>query len=419
MAGAMVQERRLANGLRVLIAERKGAPAVASLLFYRVGARNETEREAGVSHFLEHMMFKGSKNYGKGEVDRLTTQLGGQNNAFTGYDHTAYWFQFAPDRWMQALDLERDRIANLAIDPGEFASERAVVLEELSMGVDNPWKALSHRIEEALVPRHPYGRPIIGYTDTLLNMTPDDMRAYYDRFYHVSNATLVIAGDVRPTTVMNEVKARFGDLPAGPAFDDVDPPRAPLGEPMGPIRLEMSWDDAGKRLVMLWPTVRVATDDDYALDLVQTAMTSGRNARLTRRLVLDRGIATSISMHNDTRVEGGFFWLFAECAQGVEPEVLEKAIDDELELLAQEPLSAAELKRAKNMLASSEAYEAETVTDLAETLGEWAVDDDWRRAFDGGERHARVTAKEVRDVTRRYLAPRRRALGWCLPGDRS
>ncbi|MEX1024131.1 MAG: pitrilysin family protein [Planctomycetota bacterium] len=419
MAGAEVQERRLANGLRVLIAERKGAPAVASLLFYRVGARNETEREAGVSHFLEHMMFKGSKNYGKGEVDRLTTQLGGQNNAFTGYDHTAYWFQFAPDRWLQALDLERDRIAHLAIDPAEFASERAVVLEELAMGVDDPWRALSYRVEEALVPRHPYGRPIIGYPDTLLAMSPEDMRAYYDRFYHVSNATLVVAGDVRPATVMREVKARFGDLAAGPDFAAVDPPRAPLSAPSGPLRLEMPWDDAGKRLVMAWQTAPVATDADYALDLVQTAMTSGRNARLVRKLVLDDGLATTISMHNDTRVEGGFFWIFAECAQGVEPDVLERAIDAELETLATKPLSAAELKRAKAMIASSEAYEAETVTDLAESLGEWAVDDDWRRAFDGGARHARVTAKEVRDVVRRYLAPERRALGWCLPGDRS
>ena len=218
---------------------------------------------------------------------------------------------------------------------------------------------------------------------------------------------------------MREVKARFGDLSAGPAYDEVDPPRAPLGEPTGPLRLEMRWDDAGKRLVMLWPTVSVATDADYALDLVQTALTSGRNARLTRKLVLDKGLATSISMHNDTRVEGGFFWLFAECAQGVEPAVLEKAIDEELEALATKSLTAAELKRAKGMIASSEAYEAETVTDLAESLGEWAVDDDWRRAFDGGARHARVTSKDVREAVRRFLVPKRRALGWCLPGDRS
>lgn len=415
MAGALVQERRLKNGLRVLVAERRGAPAVSSLLFYRVGALNETEREAGVSHFLEHMMFKGSDRFDKGEVDRLTTELGGHNNAFTGYDHTAYWFQFAPDRWERALDVERDRIASLTLDANEFDSERAVVLEELSMGLDNPWRALAQRVDEAMVPRHPYGRPIIGYPDTLMGMTPDSMRDYYERFYHVSNATLVIAGDVTTNKVMREVRARFGDLPSGPSHESVDPPRAPIGEPHGPVRLDIGWDDQGKRLLMAWPTERVGSDADYALDIVQTVLTSGRNSRLMRRFVVEEGLANSISSSNDARVEGGFFWLYAECAQGVEPEVLEKAIDEEFERLAAKPVSAAELKRAKAMITASEAYEGETVNDLATALGEWAVDDDWRNAFDRGVRHGKVTAKQVQATAARLLTPARRTLGWCLP----
>ena len=183
-AGAKVSESFLRNGMRVLVAERRDDPVVATVLYYRVGARNETEAEAGVSHFLEHMMFKGSARFGKGEIDHITTALGGQNNAFTGYDHTAYWFEFASDRWQQALDLELDRMTSLVIDPDEFEAERAVVLEELAMGEDDPWRVLGRHMEADLFGRHPYGRPIIGYPDTLAGMSPARMEDYHRRFYH-------------------------------------------------------------------------------------------------------------------------------------------------------------------------------------------------------------------------------------------
>ena len=168
------------------------------MLWYRVGARNETEREAGVSHFLEHMMFKGSARFGKGEVDRLTTTLGGSNNAFTTADHTAYWFEFASDRWERALEIEADRMRGLLLDPSEFAAEKAVVLEELAMGEDDPWRNLSQQVQMSLFPRHPYRRPVIGFADTLRALEVERMRDYYRRFYHPANAILVVCGDIDP-----------------------------------------------------------------------------------------------------------------------------------------------------------------------------------------------------------------------------
>ena len=414
-AGAEVSEHRLRNGMRVLVAERHDDPVVASVLYYPVGARNETEREAGVSHFLEHMMFKGSRRFGKGEVDRVTTELGGQNNAFTGYDHTAYWFEFASDRWERALDIEADRMSALLLDRAEFDSERAVVLEELAMGEDDPWRVLARHVESALFPRHPYGRPIIGYADTLEALSPAEMSDYYERFYHPANATLVIAGDVSRAKALREVRARFGKLPAGSAYAAADPPRPPLEEPPGERRVETRWDDEASRLLMAWPTVAVGTDEDYALDLALIVLASGRLSRLQRRLVFDAGLASSISASNDTRVEGGAFWLFAECSQGVDPAELERVIDEELARLAAKKVSAAELRRAKAVMRSSDAFEGETVSDLAEELGEWAVDYDWRMAFDGSARHDAVTAEDVRQATARLLVPRRRVVGWSLP----
>lgn len=416
-AGAKVSEHRLANGMRVLLAERHSDPVVASVLLYPAGARTETEREAGLSHFLEHMMFKGTKRHGKGEVDRLTTELGGANNAYTGHDHTAYWFELASDRWERALELEADRMQHLLIDPAEFDAERAVVLEELAMGEDDPWRALVRRVEEALFPHHPYGRPIIGYPEVLKALTPADMRAYYRRFYHPGNATLVVCGDVRPAAALAAVRARFERIPRGTPFAEADPFRRKLEEPAGEKRVNASWDDPGRRLVVVWPTTTVGTHDDDALDLAMTVLASGRMSRLWRRLVLEEGLATSISASNDSRIEGGALWIFAECAQDADPARLEAVLHEEIARLAREKVGQAELARARAILVASEAFESETVTDVAEELGEWAVDADWRRAFDGCERHLVLRPAALQAVAKRYLQPERRVVGWCQPRE--
>jgi zinc protease len=443
--GALIHERRLENGLRVLLAERHRDPVVSVILFYRVGAVDEREAEAGVSHFLEHMMFKGTPRFGKGSIDRRTATLGGQNNAFTGYDHTGYWYEFSSDRWEEALVLESDRMRHLLLDPTEFASEREVVLEELAMGEDEPWRVLGRRVEARLFGRHPYGRPIIGFPDTLRCMTPESMRAHYRRFYHPRNATLLICGDVEPNEAFQRAAAHFGSLGlespsergprrgrratsrAAQAVEGVEAveimdaaaPRSalrpPAEEPFGEQRLEMRWPDPAKRLCMAWRAAPAGSPDDYALDLIVVLLTSGRNSRLQRRLVLDGALATSVSAYNDSRVEDGAFWLQAQCREGVEPATLEAAIDAELNRLFEEPPSEAELDRARRMLKASEAHDAETTSDLAEELGSWAIDVDWPHALDGGIRHAAVAAATISEVAGRLLRAGRRVVGWSLP----
>jgi zinc protease len=417
--GAAISEHTLRNGLRVLIAERHSDPVVAVITWYRVGARNEREDEAGLSHFLEHMMFKGSKGFGKGVVDRITTELGGSNNAFTSYDHTAYWFELASDRWEKALEIEADRMRNLTLDETEFNAEREVVLEELAMGIDDPWRQLTESVQTALFSRHPYRRPIIGHDDALKALDVGDMRDYYRRFYHPGNAVLVVCGDVRKGTALKAVRKHFGDIPVGPDYGEADCFRPLPDAPAGELRLSKTWDDQGRRLCMVWPTASVGSDDDWTLDVVSSLLSGGRTARLVRNLVLDRALATSVSVHNDSRVETGVFWLIAECAQGVAPEALEQAVDAELDRLASERVSAKELRRVRSMLGASEAFESETVSDLAETIGEFAVDSDWRMAVDGMERIRAVDARRVQECARRLLRRDRRVVGWCLPSANS
>jgi zinc protease len=460
--GARIHERRIKNGLRVLIAERHLDPVVSVILYYKVGAVDEAESTAGVSHFLEHMMFKGTPRFGKGSIDTRTAALGGQNNAFTGYDHTGYWYEFSSDRWEAALELEADRMRHLLLEPSEFDSERKVVLEELAMGEDEPWRVLSRRVEARLFGRHPYGRPIIGFTDTLAALTPAAMRAHYERFYHPRNATLLICGDVVPAKAFKAVEEHFGalgldsvlapgkrtgakaqtlgskggssartakraQLPAADALspapatrDDQRTHTRPPGEaPFGEQRLQMLWPDSAKRLCMAWRGAPAGSSADYALDLIVVLLTSGRNSRLQRRLVLDGALATSVSAYNDSRVEDGAFWIQAQCRDSIAPEALEAALDAELERLASEPASAAELDRARRMLKASEAHDAETTSDLAEELGGWAIDVDWTHALDGGRRHASVSAEDLRRTATELLRRNRRVVGWCLPSGES
>lgn len=413
--GAQVHEHYLRNGMQVLMLERHSDPVVAALMFYRVGSRDESDRESGISHFLEHMMFKGSKRFGKGEVDRLTAELGGHNNAFTSNDHTAYWFELAADRWEMALEIEADRMCNLKLHPLEFEAEKAVVLDELSMGEDDPWRVLARRVQALIFKRHAYRNPIIGYADTLRNMTADDMHRFYRKWYRPQNATLVLSGDFQPGAALKKVRKHFGSIEGGPPvprsarFADL------LEEPCGEARINMRWDDPATRICMAWPSGPVCSDDDYTLDVVSTILTSGRLARLQRKLVLDGGLASMISASNDTRVDAGLFWFFAECAHGVDVGLVEAAIDQELQRLIEEPVSKAELNRARSMLTASEAYDSETVSDLAEEVGGYAVDSDWRMALDGGARHAKVTAAKIRECVARLLNPERRVVGISKP----
>lgn len=433
-----MSEAVLPSGMRVIVGERHTDPVAAVLVFYGVGSVHEPEEIAGVSHFLEHMMFKGTERVGKGEVDRLTALLGGQNNAFTGKDHTGYWFEFASDRWEQALAIEADRMTNLALDAQEFEAEREVVLEELAMGLDDPWRALSQDVETAACGEHPYGRPIIGTKESVEAISREAMFAHYRRAYAPGNATVVVCGDVERDAVFAKVASAFGaelrqgdelltPLPEPEPFESVlvAPPDVSIagvadagsnaGGPRVAHRITRRWPDDGKRLCICWPGARCGDDDDFALDFVQTILTGGRNATLTRALVVDGDLATYVSTANDARARGGLFWLFAQASESARPEELEGAIEAQVHRLATDGPTAPEMERALGILISGDAFEQESVSDVAEQLGGFAVDADWRMALDGGERHRAVTAERVRAVCERLLASRRATVGWSLP----
>ena len=304
---------------------------------------------------------------------------------------------------------------SLLLDAAEFDAERAVVLEELSMGDDDPWRALTESVQAVAFERHPYRRPIIGYTDSLHRLTVGEMRDYHKRFYHPSNATLVISGDVTSKRALEVARKHFGSIAQGEAYAKVDCFRPKIVAAAGERRLELAWDDQGKRLCMVWPGTSVGTPDDDALDVIAALLSGGRLSRLHKRLVVDEGLATSISVSNDARVEGGLMWIFAECSAAAKPEVLERAIDEELARLGSQRVQPKELARVIAMLEASEAFDEETVSDLAEMVGEYAVDAHWTLAFESIERVKRVTPAQIQECAKRLLGRESRVVGWCLP----
>src|SRR5688572_31770221 len=222
-----VRRTVLSNGLVVLTKEVHTSPIVTNMIWYRVGSRNEELGQTGKSHFLEHMLFKGTDRFKKGEIDLLTLKNGGGNNAFTSHDFTAYYFNFASDRWDIALEIESDRMVNCSFDPDEFEAEKQVVIEELRMGLDSPWGLLLQELDAAAYKVHPYRNPVIGWLQDVERATSSEQQAYYRKYYHPGNATLVLTGDFDTDRVLDKVSEKFSAIPRSP-----EPPSVTTVEPL-------------------------------------------------------------------------------------------------------------------------------------------------------------------------------------------
>lgn len=408
-----VREYRLKNGLLLLVSERHSHPVVCSMIWYRVGSRNEGQGETGLSHFLEHMLFKGTPRHPKGSIDRITARLGGSNNAFTNTDYTAYYFHFASDRWLASLDIEADRMRRCLLDPKEFEAEKQVVLEELKQGKDDPWRDLYQEMQTAAYLVHPYHHPVIGWEEELLRLSRERMARYYARHYAPDNAVIVVAGDVGPAAVVRAVRRRFERIPL-PKREPA-PPILPEPEQRGERRITLRRATNLRRFAVAYKTCRVGEAEDYALDVISTLLSFGKSARFYRKLVRP-GVATHATTENDPRIDPGLFWAGAELAQDASAERAERTILRELEeVLPSEPVSARELRKAKRILRSSFAFQQETIGDLAERLGRLAVQASHRDVNRYVAEIERVDARRICETARQFFRRENRTVGWAVP----
>jgi zinc protease len=415
MSEGSVHEVRLDNGFRAFLVERRELPLVATVLWYRVGSRDERTGETGLAHFLEHMMFKGTDRYAKGQIDLLTAKLGGSNNAFTDHDGTAYHFSLASDRWETALEIEANRMKNCLFDPAEFDAERNVVLDELARGDDDPWNVLWQATEALAFQVHPYHHPVIGYAEDLRRVDADGMRAFYRRNYGPNRAFLVVVGDIDRKRAAKRIAELFGELEPVPDRDQVLAEPVLRHERRGVVRAPGSLT----RIAMACRTCRMGERGDFALDFLSHALGSSKSSRLHRRLVLDEEVATYVTTHNETRLDQGLFWILAELHAGVDVERVEGMIREEIARLCEEGVEAAEQRRARVQIRSSYLFEDETVLDAALKIGRFeALASAGHRLLDDVlPTYDEIDRRELREVARRYFGPEAWSVVWSLPED--
>jgi zinc protease len=408
-----VYQRTLANGLKALILPRPTAPTVVCDLFYPVGSVDEPPGQSGISHFVEHMLFKGTSRFPKGQIDRLAFVAAGHANAETGEDDTHYWFSFPADRWELALAVEADRMRGALFDPAEIEAERHVIAEERARDLDSPLGRLdqAHRAVSYLI--HPYRNPILGWPEDLRRLTGDDLRRFYQTYYRPEGAVLVVVGAVEPSKGMDRIESYFGDLTRGERPRPAPPPGEPPQCGRRDVRLE--GPDSLCRGLLGWRSVGLGHPDGPILDVLSDLLTCGRRSRLWSRLVDGERLATWVDAGQESSRSGGQFTVQLELVPGVEPERVEMLLREELSRLADEGPTEEELARSQARLEAAWRWEQEDLTGLSTGLGRAALWEDWRAWQDEHRAALAVSAADIGRVASLYLVDRGLTAAWSLP----
>ena len=408
---------RLDNDLKVYLLPIPGAPVVSTMLAYKVGSADELKDQTGLSHYLEHLLFKGTDKLVPGDIDRLTQRNGGRNNAYTSEDMTVYHFDFAADRWKQALEIEADRIRNTRIDEKhEFQQEKGAVISELKGGEDQPWDLELKAILPLLFAKDaPYSHPVIGEEKHVRAATAEIIKRHYDKWYHPNNASLVIVGGFDEKEALELVKKLFGKIPKEALPDR---PKVPEQKPRGKqVRHEIPSKFDTARMLIGFNTVRAGEPDDYALDIVDSVLSGGKTSRLHKRLVETDRLANSVGTMNSTGRYPGWFAVQVELLKGKDRAQAEKAVFEELAKLAKEPIAAAELKLIRRRLLTGFIFSRESVHELADAIARGSIYGDGDYMTTHLERLMAVTPEQVQKCAAKYLKQAESVVVWSVPED--
>lgn len=407
VAAATTHEFKLDNGLKVIVREDHRAPVVVSQLWYKVGSSYEHNGTTGLSHALEHMMFKGTKKHPMGEFSRIISENGGRENAFTGQDYTTYFQQLEKSRLPIALELEADRMRNVVLPPAEFDKEIKVIMEERRMRTDDNPTSLTH--EHFLATAYmnsPYHHPVIGWMDDLENMTAPDLRKWYQTWYAPNNATLVIVGDVDPQATLELAKKYFGVYKAQP-IPTVKPQKEI--EQLGQRRIVVKAPAELPYLIMGYkaPVVLSAKEtwEPYALEMLAGVLDGGNSARFARLLVRGSQIAASVNAGYDpySRLDE-LFTLDGTPASGRSMAELESALREQVKKIQDELVTQDELDRIKAQVVASKVYERDSNFYQAMQIGTLeTVGLPWKLADEYLDRIKAVTPEQIQQVARKYL----------------
>jgi zinc protease len=415
--GPEVSSFTLDNGLEVVSIPDHRVPVVTHMVWYRTGSADDPLRQSGIAHFLEHLMFKGTAKHPAGEFSKVVAALGGQENAFTSFDYTAYFQRVAREHLETMMQFEADRMTGLTLDEAVVGPERDVVLEERRMRVEtDPAAQLSEAMAAALFVHHPYGTPIIGWMHEIEGLNREHALGFYHRFYTPENAILVVAGDVTADEVRRLADATYGRIaPRGARPLRVRPrepePRAARHIAVQDPKVEQP---TLQRLYLTPSCLSGEPRDGLALELLAEILGGGATSYLYRKLVLERGVAVNAgAWYMGSAMEDTRFSIYAVPAEGVSLPALEAAVDDVLGRLASEALDAEAIARAKTRLVAETIYSTDSQSSLARIYGSAlaigeTIEDvrRWPAEIEALAKPALASAAE------RFLIPRRSVTGF-------
>lgn len=420
----VMETRTLANGLEIVVIPDRRAPVVTHMIWYKVGSADEERGKSGIAHFLEHLMFKGTKTVPEREFSEKVAAIGGQENAFTTTDYTAYYQKVDPSALSMVMRYEADRMQNLVLTNEVVLPERDVILEERRQRVDSsPGAILGESINAALYANHPYGVPIIGWEHEIAALTRDDALAFYNRFYTPNNALLVVAGDVMAADVFALAQTYYGGVPRRAEISVRKRPAEP--EPTAARRVSYADPRIASpslRRSYMVPSYRIAEPREAeALDILSAILGGSSTSRINNAMLVDTPVASSAGAY----YQGGFydygeFGLYADPLPGFDLTALEKALDEQVDKVLRDGVTPGELETARADLLRTTIFERDSQTTMARIFG--SVLSSGGTLADVVEWPDRIRAVSVEDVNkaaRKWLDKRRSVTGELLPKEGS
>lgn len=407
-----VQRTVMDNGLRLLVKEVYPTSVVSLAFWVGAGALHEADEVAGISHFIEHMLFKGSERQPAGALTRAIHALGGYLNAFTSFEYTCFWFVFPSRHLAPVLELAAETLLHPLFEAAEAAREAGVILDELRMHQDRPDSLCMEKLLRLAFPTHPYGRPIIGLESVLRGLGSADLRRHYEAHYQPRNMALVMVGDLEVGPALQEVSRLLAPLP-----DLGQAPRRPQPEAVqtSARRLDLEGDVSSAHLQMCLPLPSLFAPDSVACDLMASLLGDGRSSRLYRRLRERKALVTRVGCSAFLEREPGF--LVVDCTLPPDNlEAVEAEIFEELAMFSREGPDPREMQKARNRAESAFVFGQETVEGVARILGHYEMLGDHTLAENYLRRLAAVSAGEVLQAARRYLRPEKCSLVRFQPG---
>jgi zinc protease len=409
-----VVEHNLANGLKVLLLRESRAPIITLQVWYKVGSRNECLGKTGISHLCEHLMFKGTAQYGPKYFSREVQRVGGIENAFTSRDYTAYFETGPKDQLRHWLEMEADRMRGINVSEKAFETEKKVVLEERRMRTeDDPVSFMQEATMAATFEAHPYQWPVIGWLHDIDSISLKNYRTYYHRYYLPNNCTLVVVGDIDPKEALTQIKATFGQLPTGPA-----PPKVTAKEPPhhGPRRVVVRREAQFPFILINYHVPNWQSPEAYPLELLAHILSAGRSSRLYHDLVYRRKLALEAGADYDfDTADPLVFSLYGQPMPGKRITQVEKALYSEIKRLQTEMVGKKELQKAKNQVTSSFYMALDSIFYRGMLLGRTATVARWTLLKDYIPKIQQVTSRQIREVARKYLVPNNRTVGILVP----